>query len=78
MGYPPRAPDFLTTEEELSEGGEQLSAEPAEDQGERMEDPSPEQAAQPLEQEPEASKSGFDQNLCRRYRLTLGPERLTG
>ncbi len=47
LHYPPRgSPDFLATEEELSEGGEQLSAEPVEDQSETIEQSSPEREAQ--------------------------------
>jgi MscS family membrane protein len=57
LHYPPRgSPDFLATEEELSEGGEQLSAEAVENQNEEAEEPSPEQAVQTLKEESDEKK----------------------
>jgi MscS family membrane protein len=57
LHYPPRgSPDFLATEEELSEGGEQLSAEPVEDKIGGLEDPQPDEAAQSLSEEPTEKK----------------------
>jgi MscS family membrane protein len=51
LHYPPRgSPDFLATEEELSEGGEQLSAEPVEDQIETVDESSTQPAEQSLNQ----------------------------
>jgi MscS family membrane protein len=57
LHYPPRgSPDFLATEEELSEGGEQLSAEPVEEQIEAIEEPSADEMAQPLTEETREKK----------------------
>ena len=57
LHYPPRgSPDFRATEEELSEGGEQLSAEPVEDQIEAIEEPQPDEATQSMSEEPTEKK----------------------
>ncbi len=57
LHYPPRgSPDFLATEEELSEGGEQLSAEPVEGPSEPIEEPSAEEVAQPVTEESKDKK----------------------
>jgi len=57
LHYPPRgSPDFLATEEELSEGGEQLSAEPVEDVSEQTDEPSPHEAVQSPTEEPKQKK----------------------
>lgn len=46
LHYPPRgSPDFLATEEELSEGGEQLSAEPVEDENQPTDEALAEQSS---------------------------------
>lgn len=57
LHYPPRgSPDFFATDEELSEGGEQLSAEPEEDQDNTTEGAPADDVAQPVTEESKKNK----------------------